>query len=227
MKNRFDELNNKMLNKCKSVREIQENSPFTDLLLDEKNCSGNGLISTIGGVINVYNNFSRNLLNKINKFNKNDTNIRSGSGQWTKLLKENSIDEMVSKVNFNRFSIQHYLNHLKNECNMTFEQISERSNHKESYIKPVFNIGGSRKRNPSRDCIIGLAFAFQLNTFETNYLLKAEGFNELYLRDKRDLIIAKGLFDSMNIGEINKYLKNNSCIKIGNLDEDEGVLKAN
>ena len=134
---------------------------------------------------------------------------------------------MVSKVNFNRFSIQHYLNHLKNECNMTFEQISERSNHKESYIKPVFNIGGSRKRNPSRDCIIGLAFAFQLNTFETNYLLKAAGFNELYLRDKRDLIIAKGLFDSMNIGEINKYLKNNSCIKIGNLDEDEGVLKAN
>ena len=130
------------------------------------------------------------------------------------------IRPIIEKVNFNRFSIQHYLNHLKNESGITFEQICIKSNHKESYITPVFNINGKRKRNPNRNCIIGLAFAFELNTFETNYLLKAAGFNELYLRDKRDLIIAKGLMDFMDINQVNYYLLKYDCCKIGNLDEE-------
>lgn len=235
MKNRFDELNKKILSKCKDISDIEENIPFVDELLadeDEKNIyevSSCIPISIIGGatsiakgLINNYNKLNRNILNKINKFNKNETNIQPGSGEWTKLLRENSIDEIIKKVNFNRFSIQHYLNNLKNESGLTFEQICIKSNHKESYIKPVFNtnINDKRKRNPNRNCIIGLAFAFELNTFETNYLLKAAGFNELYLRDKRDLIIAKGLMDFMDINEVNYYLLKYDCYKIGNLDEE-------
>lgn len=233
MKNRFDELNKKILSKCKDISDIEENIPFVDELLayeDEKNIYGvsscipisiiGGATSIAKGLINNYNKLNRNILNKINKFNKNETNIEPGSGQWTKLLRDNSIDEIVDKVNFNRFSIQHYLNHLKNECGLTFEQICEQSNHKESYIKPVFNINGARKRNPNRDCIIGLSFAFKLNTYEANYLLKAAGFNELYLRDKRDLIIAKGLMDFMDINQVNYYLLKYDCYKIGNLDEE-------
>lgn len=231
MKNRFNELNKKILSQCKNINDIEENIPFADKILDdenEKNIYGmsscinisiiGGTTSIAKGLINNYNKLNRNILNKINKFNKNETNIEPGSGQWTKLLRDNSIDEIIDKVNFNRFSIQHYLNHLKNECGLTFEQICEQSNHKESYIKPVFTLNKDRKRNPNRDCIIGLSFAFKLNTYEANYLLKAAGFNELYLRDKRDLIIAKALLDLMTIKDVNRYLKKYNCEEIGNLE---------
>lgn len=230
MKNRFDEINKKILKQCKNINDIEKRIPLSYELLEGENIyrissfiyTGiiGGATSITKGLISNYSRFNRNILNKINEFNKNETNIKPGSGQWTKLLKENSIDEIIDKVNFNRFSIQHYLNNLKNEFGLTFEQICEQSNHKESYIKPVFNIGGKRKRNPNRDCIIGLSFAFKLNTYETNYLLKAAGFNELYLRDKRDLIIAKGLMDSMDIKQVNQYLLKYNCNKIGNLDDE-------
>lgn len=236
MKNRFNELNKKILSQCKNINDIEENIPFADKILedeDEKNIYRissfinssiiGGTTSIAKGLINNYNRLNRNILNrnilnKINKFNKNETNIEPGSGQWTKLLRDDSIDEIIDKVNFNRFSIQHYLNHLKNECGLTFEEICEQSNHKESYIKPVFTLNKDRKRNPNRDCIIGLSFAFKLNTYEANYLLKAAGFNELYLRDKRDLIIAKGLLDLMPIKDVNRYLKKYNCEEIGNLE---------
>lgn len=231
MKNRFNELNKKILSQCKNINDIEENIPFADKILDDENKKNiygmsscinisiiGGTTSIAKGLIKNYNKLNRNILNKINKFNRNETNIEPGSGQWIKLLRDNSIDEIVDKVNFNRFSIQHYLNHLKNECGLTFEQICEQSNHKESYIKPVFNINGARKRNPNRDCIIGLSFAFKLNTYEANYLLKAAGFNELYLRDKRDLIIAKGLLDLMDIKDVNRYLKKYKFEEIGNLE---------
>ena len=231
MKNIFNELNKKILSQCKNIDDIEENIPFADELLEDENekniyemssCIHTSIIgrttSIAKEVMKNYNSLNRNILNKINKFNKNETNIQPGSGQWTKLLKDNSIDEIIDKVKFIRFSIQHYLNHLKNEYGSTFEQICEQSNHKESYIKPVFNINGARKRNPNRDCIIGLSFAFKLNTYETNYLLKAAGFNELYLRDKRDLIIAKGLVDLMHIKDVNRYLKKYECKEIGNLE---------
>lgn len=232
MRNRLDKLNEKILAQCKSVDEIERNIPFVseDVLIDEHEekiyeISSGIPFGIIGGAVSVAKGFinnglNRNILNTINKFNKNETNIHTGSGHWTKLLIENSIDEIVNKVNFNRFSIHHYLNHLKNECGLTFEEICEKSNYKEGYIKPVFNINGARKRNPNRDCIIGLSFAFKLNTYETNYLLKAAGFNELYLRDKRDLIIAKGLFDKMSIKTVNRYLDKYYCGEIGNLDSE-------
>lgn len=229
MKNRFDEINKKILSQCKNIDDIEENIPFIEELLDYKNnyqissCIYpsiiiGGAISTAKNLVNDYSRFNRNILNEINKFNKNETNIKPGSGQWSKLLQENSIEEIMDKVNFNRFSIQHYLNNLKNEFGLTFEQICEQSNYKESYIKPVFSLNSDRKRNPNRDCIIGLSFAFKLNTYEANYLLKAAGFNELYLRDKRDLIIAKGLVDFMDINQVNYYLDKYECNKIGNLD---------
>ena len=235
--NRFDELNKKILKQCKTINDIEENIPFAEELLDDMEYKKSfhstssfecipfsiigGAVSATKELINGYScTLNRNILNKINKLNKNDTNIQPRSGEWGKLLRENSIDKIIEKVNFNRFSIQHYLNHLKNESGITFEQIWIKSNHKESYITPVFNINGKRKRNPNRNCIIGLAFAFELNTFETNYLLKAAGFNELYLRDKRDLIIAKGLMDFMDINQVNYYLLKYDCCKIGNLDEE-------
>lgn len=183
MKNRFNEINKKILNECKNINDIEKSIPFIYELLDSENekniygmssCIGlgniiggciGGAISTTKGLINNYNKFNRNILDKINEFNKNKTNIKVGSGEWSKLLKENSIDEIVSKVNFNRFPIQHYLNNLKNEFKLTFDEICEKSNYKESYIKAVFSLNSDRKRNPNRDCIIGLSFAFELNTY--------------------------------------------------------------
>lgn len=234
-RNIFEELNMKIVKGCKDISEIKKNIPLSYELLDElenqkKVNQSLKIYSIIGGAVSGVSSYgeklSRNILKKINQLNKNEANIKSRNGEWSKLLKNNSMDEVVKKVKFNSFSIQHYLNNLKNEKRITFEEICIASNHKMSYIKPVFNTSKKSQRNPNRDCILGLAFAFNLNTYEINDLLKEAGFNQLYLRNKRDLIIAKGLMDSINIKEVNNYLEQYDCSRIGNLDNDEGFLEA-
>lgn len=75
-----------------------------------------------------------------------------------------------------------------------------------------------QKRMPSRDCIIGLCFAFELNLKESNFLLKSAGYNELYIRNLKDLIIMKALNDRVKLSECNEFLCENNIEKIGNLD---------
>ena len=64
---------------------------------------------------------------------------------------------------------------------------------------------------------------FELDLFDSNYLLKAAGYNDLYLRNKRDLIIAKSILENKDIQYVNKYLKKYGEEKIGNFDDNESV----
>ena len=106
--------------------------------------------------------------------------------------------------------------------NLTKKEIAQKSNYKEKYLEGVFTIANNKsKRNPSRDCIIGLSFAFDLNVVETCYLLKTAGYNELYLRNKRDLIIAKCLLEQIGIKNTNKTLKKYNESIIGNRSDEE------
>ncbi|OCS91742.1 hypothetical protein A6K76_01100 [Caryophanon latum] len=63
------------------------------------------------------------------------------------------------------------------------------------------------KRKPSREKTIQLCFGLQLNAEQSADFLKKMGHNELYLRDERDLIIAKHLESGLSLAETDDFLE--------------------
>ncbi len=65
-------------------------------------------------------------------------------------------------------------------------------------------------RKPSRDSLICLCVALELNTDETQALLKAAQFAQLYPKNKRDCIIINGLVNKKTVAQINELLFDNN-----------------
>lgn len=226
--NIFESINYKIVRQCNSIDEIYENIPFVDdnfeKYIEIKQAFPGSCIAVsisgmiIGGAVSVKDN----IFKKINKNSKNISNLSVKNGDWENVIINKNMDELMHSIQFNKFSIHRYLNNLKIYKGIEQKDIIIGSNHKKSYIEPVFASDKAKhKRNPSRDCIIGLAFAFKLNLVEANYLLKAAGYNELYLRNRRDLIIAKSILEGFCISKLNSYLLKYGEDKVGNLDDSE------
>lgn len=133
---------------------------------------------------------------------------------WFDSISKTSLDVLLEAKN-NNDELKVYLQAIKEYFKLTYGDLSEYSNFKESIIKDVFY----GRRNPSRELVIGLSFAFKLNIIESNLLLKAAGYNELYPRKKDDLIILKCIDDNKNIYETNEILEKYNCKHIGNLGD--------
>lgn len=159
----------------------------------------------------------RNIFKILNE--KNNINMTSGTslGGWNMFLINKPLDKLLSMTKLNKIKICNYLCQIKEYFGLTYTQIVKGSNFKETYIKDIF----SGRRNPSRDAVIGLCFAFGLNFNESNMLLKSAGYNELFPRENRDLLLSKGIIDKLNITEINEILIQYKVSKIGNFDDDE------
>lgn len=160
----------------------------------------------------------RNIFKILNEKNNISITSTTSLGGWNTFLMNKPLDKLLimTKLN-NKTKTCNYLCQIKEYFGLTYTQIVKGSNFKETYIKDIFN----GRRNPSRDAIIGLCFAFGLNFDESNMLLKSAGYNELYPRDKRDLLLSKGIIDKLNITEINEILMQYKMSKIGNFDDDE------
>lgn len=223
-KNMFEKLNKEIRKSCKDEDELLKNIPFIDEHMNDsyKKIYTTSSVMPMGSMIGNF--IDSNIFRKINKNSKNLSNVSIENNEWSKLLKNNTIENLMNNIKFNDFSINLYLNNIRNYKNLTLKEIAIKSNFKYKNIEKFFAGDKSKsKRTPSRDCIIGLCFAFDLNLVEANYLLKAAGFNELYLRNKKDLIVCKCLLEKYDIHKLNDYItKYIGCeFKIGNLDEDE------
>ncbi len=222
--NMFEKLNNEIRKSCKDEDELLKNIPFIDEHMNEsyKKIYTTSSIMPMGSMIGNF--IDSNIFKKINKNSKNLSNVNIENNEWNKLLKNNTIENLMNNIKFNDFSINLYLNNIRNYKNLTLKEIAIKSNFKYKNIEKFFAGDKSKsKRTPSRDCIIGLCFAFDLNLVEANYLLKAAGFNELYLRNKKDLIVCKCLLEKYDIHKLNDYITKyiGHEFKIGNLDEYE------
>lgn len=222
--NMFEKLNNEIRKSCKDEDELLKNIPFIDEHMNEsyKKIYTTSSIMPMGSMIGNF--IDSNIFKKINKNSKNLSNVNIENNEWNKLLKNNTIENLMNNIKFNDFSINLYLNNIRNYKNLTLKEIAIKSNFKYKNIEKFFAGDKSKsKRTPSRDCIIGLCFTFDLNLVEANYLLKAAGFNELYLRNKKDLIVCKCLLEKYDIHKLNDYITKyiGHEFKIGNLDEDE------
>jgi hypothetical protein len=229
--NIFESINYKIVRECNNIDEIYENIPFVDdnfeKYIEIKQAFPASVMPVsilVGGVVGVKDN----IFKKINKNSKNISNLSIKNGDWENAIINKNMDELMHSIQFNKFSIHRYLNNFKIYNGIDQKDIIIGSNHKKKYIEAVFASDKAKhKRNPSRDCIIGLGFAFNLNLVEVNYLLKAAGYNELYLRNRRDLIIAKSILEGFCISKLNSYLLKYGEDKVGNLDDSESYTVLN
>lgn len=212
---KLEDINKHILNKLEKVNssteEIAKNIPFYDELiyndLSPLIKMPVAVAGVMGGIVSP-SKVSTGIIDKINKVSNNQSSFYTNKEDLDKALNDKNIEELMETINFNKFSIHLYLNNIKLEKGLTMTEIMEKSNFKDKYLSGIFTIKKTKsQRHPSRDCIIGLCFAFELDLSDSNYLLRAAGYNDLYLRNKRDLIITKSILENKDIQYVNKYLQ--------------------
>jgi transcriptional regulator with XRE-family HTH domain len=82
--------------------------------------------------------------------------------------------------------------------------VIEEANISKSYFYKIRN----GEKLPSRDTLIQICFGLDLNLEETNLLLNKTGYNALYLRNVRDVIIAYHIENNSNLTKVNIELEN-------------------
>lgn len=103
-------------------------------------------------------------------------------------------------------NLSRYLCDLLSEKSLQRSEISVRSGYSKSYIYEIFD---GKKKNPSRDTMLIIAFAMELDFEETQDMLKHCGIAQLYVRNKRDNIIAHSFIKYNDIFQCNKNLEDN------------------
>ena len=101
-------------------------------------------------------------------------------------------------------SISETLNQALFRANLTVSAVVKRSGLTRSHVYHIFN----GKRLPSRDKLIAIAFGMELNSDETNALLKKCRFAPLYSKDPRDAVIMFNLAHGKDIVDTNLDLEN-------------------
>jgi hypothetical protein len=118
-----------------------------------------------------------------------------------------SIDSYIEHNN--RFLVEGELSkHIARLCsekNLVKAKIIKRAEMNEIYAYQIF----SGKRMPSRDKLLCLCLGMELNSAETNQLLKCVGLAPLYPKNKRDSIILFGFEKGQSVMEINEGLYEN------------------
>lgn len=116
-----------------------------------------------------------------------------------------NIDQYLSnhEAELVELSVRDCLLELLIKYEMEKSVIISKSHIAESYAYQIFD----GRRNPSRDKLISLALAFPLNLEDANRLLRAGGFSELYVRNKRDSLIIFCLNQKYDIFKTNELLE--------------------
>ena len=137
-------------------------------------------------------------MNSNNFSNFNNDKSQKTTDQLLKILQNsNDINSYLTDNNSNisNISFHEYLTQLLDEKGLTKAQVITDSNIQKNYGYQIFD--GSK--TPSRDKVIALALAMQLNLDEAN--LSNNGI--LYPKNKRDSIIIFGLENNQKIIDLN------------------------
>ena len=96
-----------------------------------------------------------------------------------------------------------YLSELLEKKNLTRKQIAFEMNVDPSYIHHIF----SGKKKASRERLLAVARAMNLNLQETQYLLRYGGYGVLYPRNPFDSVVIYAIENNLTFKEMNEYLK--------------------
>ena len=109
-----------------------------------------------------------------------------------------------------------YLNKILQEKNLSKKAIIEKLNFDKKYAYHIFS--GAKK--PSREKILAIARAMNLNLNETQYLLRYGGYGILYPRDSWDAVIIYAIEHDLTVAETDYYLHQLGEIPIGSSNEN-------
>ena len=120
------------------------------------------------------------------------------------LIQSDNTDEYCSKnaqfmVN-DKISI--YLNNILENKGLVKSKIIKKTELSEVQCYQIFD----GRRKPSRDSLLSICIAMDLSLDETQQILKAGGFAPLYPKNKRDVIIIKGIQNNLSVAQINEHL---------------------
>ncbi len=139
---------------------------------------------------------------------------------WARLFKSTSVGEYLDKLadECEMPSFSEYITFLCQERHEKPESIIKRSDLDSSFGHRLF----SGMRNPSRDTVLQLAFGFEMDTDETQQLLKIAGVTALHPRVKRDAVIAYCLHNRKSVVEVQRLLFDNNMPLMGGKRNEKG-----
>ena len=120
-------------------------------------------------------------------------------------LKINPDVENFLAQNENEFKtpLHEYLTKILQDKNLRKSNIVKKINPDDKHIYHIF----SGKANPSREKLLAIARAMELNLDETQYLLRYGGFAILYPRDAWDAVIISAIENNLSIVETDVILE--------------------
>ena len=141
------------------------------------------------------------------------TDSRSTTEMWRRLFQTPSVDTFLEreKDGFTLPAFSDYITALCQSKGEKPERVIKRANLENSFGHRLF----SGMRRPSRDTVLQLAFGLELNSDETQQLLKVAREAALHPKVKRDAIIAYGLHRRLSLQETQQLLVENSLPVMG------------
>lgn len=130
--------------------------------------------------------------------------MKNTSELFNELKKDLDIKNFIAKnqPEFKK-SLHKYLSELLEKKNLTRKEIAFELNLDPSYIHHIFS--GTKK--PSRERLLAISRAMDLNLDETQYLLRYGGYGILYPRNPFDSVIIYSIANGLTFSEMNSYLK--------------------
>ena len=118
------------------------------------------------------------------------------------LLFSSSVGSFLDTHSFAELSLAEYLQTLLDAKGLAKAEVIKRSELNETFGYQIF----SGDRHPSRDKVLPLIFALNCTVREAQRLLRAAGVNELYPRNRRDVIIIFHLEHGLSLREADEAL---------------------
>jgi transcriptional regulator with XRE-family HTH domain len=130
--------------------------------------------------------------------------MRTTGELFNELKKDIDIENFIA-ANQPEFTkpLHKYLCELLETKNLTRKEIAFAMNVDPSYIHHIF----SGKKKPSRERLLAIARAMDLNLKDTQYLLRYGGYGSLYPRNPFDSVIIYSIENGLTFNEMNNYLK--------------------
>ena len=124
------------------------------------------------------------------------------------LNKASNIDEFFEQNKNEMISndLSGYLYAFLRVKDMSIADVARKSQLDRTYIYQIFD----GRKKPSRDKLIAISFGLGLSDEETRKLMKAAGYPELWVRNKRDAIILFALRHGKSVIEVDEKLYNHN-----------------
>ena len=133
--------------------------------------------------------------------------MKSTNQLMDELMKASNIGEYL-KVNSEHMisdELSVYLTNILEKKGFVKSAVIKKSELSEVMGYQIF----SGVRNPSRDSLISICVAMELDIEEIQEILKVASFAELYPKSKRDSIIINGIGNKKSVAQINEALYDN------------------